>query len=159
MCPFLLHPNDSLINFIDLIKSYCFLSHIKIPTSARIWKYSCIIILLQNCIIIWCNIQLSVDPLHTPLLRNVWCANHFITFLALPIKLECEKVKLKFRDYSEGCINRMIDWLHNFALFFPLLTLNHVYKHKFNFFVNQTSRIYETNCPIKTIVIYCKKLF
>ena len=89
---------------------------------------------------------------------DIIISDHRVTFVFLPLIIEVEKEKIRFRNHSEQCIQKLIDNLTNFELFFPLLSANLDFDSKFNLFFDELNRLYMKCCPIQIKEIAVKSL-
>ena len=133
--------NPLLDNYLDLMRSYNLIPHIDKITRPNPHGNDS---LIDH---IWSNFGYSFQ---SGVFNEIIISDHFINFVLLPIEASTSKKKVSFRDHSETNIQKMIDRLTNFSLFFPLLTATLDSNAKFNLFYKELERIYQTCCPIKT---------
>ena len=132
--------NAFSVQLFDLMRSYSFMPHISHVTRHNPHGLSTAI---DH---IWSNFGTSFE---SGVFDGIKISDHFINFTFLPINYEKTKVKTRFRNHSVQCIERLLDYLTNFKLFFPLLTANLNFDEKFNLFFDEIDRLYKQCCPIK----------
>ena len=140
--------NPLLENYLDIMRSYNFMPHINKITRPNPHGNDS---LIDH---IWSNFGFSFK---SGVFNEILISDHFINFAFLPIESSTSKKKIRFRDHSETNIQKMIDGLTNFSLFFPLLTATMDSNSKFDLFYDELERIYQTCCTIKTKEISTKK--
>ena len=144
-----LRSDSNSTKLLDLMRSYSFIPHIHIPTRPNPHGNDSLIDQ------IWSNFGYNFDA---GVFDDIKISDHLLNFVFLPIKNEYKKVKIRFRNHSDECINLMIDRLTNFSMFFPLLTANKDFNAKFNTFLDELDRIYKKSCPILTKVLTENKI-
>ena len=133
----------------NIMRSYAFMPHISRITRPNNLGSSTAI---DH---IWSNFGTNFD---SGVFDDIIISDHRVTFVFLPLIIEVEKEKIRFRNHSEQCIQKLIDNLTNFKLFFPLLSANLDFDSKFNLFFDELNRLYMKCCPIQIKEIAVKSL-
>ena len=131
----------------DIMRSYSFMPHISKITRYNIHGLSTAI---DH---IWSNFGFNFD---SGVFADTHVSDHFVTYAFLPLMINKTKTVTRFRNHSDECIQKLIDGLTNFNLFFPLLSADLDYDAKFDLFYDELSRLYRQSCPIKVKEISLK---
>ena len=142
--------NNPISNqLFNLMRSYLFMPHISRITRTNPNTTSTAI---DH---IWSNFGTNFE---SGVFDEVIITDHLINFVFLPLIVEKMKIQTRFRDHSEQCIQKLIDSLTNFELFFPLLTANLNFENKFDLFYDEINRLYNACCPVKVKEIAIKNI-
>ena len=95
---------------------------------------------------IWSNFGFNFQ---SGVFDDIYITDHYITFAFLPLLIENTKIKTRFRNHSDECIQKLFDGISNFISFFPLLSANLDFDSKFDLFYDELMRLYNNSCPIK----------
>ena len=131
----------------DIMRSYSFMPHI-----SKITRYNThgLSTAIDH---IWSNFGFDFE---SGVFSDTHVSDHFVTFAFLPLMIDKTKTVIRFRNHSEECIQKLIDGLTNFNLFYPLLSADLNYDAKFNLFYDELLRLYNKFCPINVKEISLK---